>query len=285
MDALGRVPAWLLTVGAIFCAQTASVFSVRLIPLVGPDATAWLRFTLGGLFLLVLVRPPLRSIGRRDLPALLGLGLATGAMTMAMVNALAHVPLGTAVAIEFLGPLSVAAFQAADRRLAVWPLTAFLGVLLLTRPWSGSVSTVGIAYAVAAGIGWGTYIVLTQKVGDRFGGISALSITIPVAALFAAPLGAAPAFSHLSWHAFGLAVAMAVLFPVVTFGLEMVSLRRMSQTAFGTLMALEPAMAALLGFLWLGQSIGPWQLAGTALVVTAGAATQRTGARPVAIEA
>lgn len=281
---MNRLPAWLLTVGAIFSAQAGSVFSVRLIPLVGSDGTAWLRFTVAGLILLILVRPPLRSITRRELPALLALGLATAVMTTAFVNALAHLPLGTVVAIEFLGPLSVAAFQAPDRRTLVWPATAFAGVLLLTRPWLGSVSVAGIAFAVAAGAGWGAYIVLTQRVGDRFSGISALAVTIPVAALVTAPLGAASAISHLSWHVVAIAGAMAALSPVVTFGLEMVSLRRMSQTAFGTLMALEPAAASLLGFLWLGQSLSTWQLAGTGLVVAAGAATQRTGQRALVLE-
>ena len=280
---MNRLPAWLLTLGAIFSAQAGSVFSVRLIPLVGSDGTAWLRFTVAGLFLLLLVRPPLRAISRRELPGLLGLGLATAVMTTAFVNALGHLPLGTVVAIEFLGPLSVAAFQAADRRALIWPTTAFLGVLLLTRPWLGSVSAVGIAWAGAAAVGWGAYIVLTQKVGDRFTGISALSVTIPVAALLTAPLGAGQAISQLSWHVIALAAAMAALSPVVTFGLEMVALRQMSQTAFGTLMALEPAVAALLGFLWLGQSISVWQLAGTALVVAAGAATQRISLRAPAV--
>lgn len=282
---MSRIPPWLLTLGAIVAAQSASVLSVRLIPLVGSDGTAWLRFALGGLFLLVLVRPPVRSMARRDLPALLGLGLATGVMTTSMVNALAHLPLGTAVAIEFLGPLTVAALEAGDRRLMLWPVTAFAGVVLLTRPWQGSVDATGVAFAAAAGVGWGCYIVGTQKVGDRFSGISALAVTIPVAAVLTAPLGAAPAFAHMSWHALVLAVAMALLFPVLTFGLEMTSLRRMTQTAFGTLMALEPAVAAVLGLIWLGQSISPWQLGGTALVVLAGAATQRTGLRGAAIEA
>lgn len=281
---MNRIPAWLLTFAAIVAAQAGSVFSVRLIPLVGSDGTAWLRFTIAGLILLALVRPRLRSLSRRELPALVALGVATAVMTTAFVNALAHLPLGTVVAIEFLGPLSVAAVQAADRRTLVWPATAFAGVLLLTRPWLGSVSAVGIAFAVAAAAGWGAYIVLTQKVGDRFSGISALAVTIPVAALVTAPLGAASAVSHLSWHVGVLAVAMAVLSPVVTFALEMVSLRRMSQTAFGTLMALEPAVASLLGFLWLGQSLSTWQLAGTALVVAAGAATQRTGQRVLVLD-
>lgn len=281
---MNRAPAWLLTFGAIVAAQAGSVFSVRLIPLVGSDGTAWLRFTFAGLILLAIVRPPLRSLTRAQLPALIALGLATAVMTTAFVNALAHLPLGTTVAIEFLGPLSVAAFQAADRRALVWPATAFVGVLLVTRPWLGSVSAVGIAFAVAAGAGWGAYIVLTQKVGDRFGGIGALAITIPVAALATAPLGAARAVSHVSWHVVALAIAMAVLSPVVTFGLEMVSLRRMSQTAFGTLMALEPAVASMLGFIWLGQALSGWQLAGTALVVLAGAATQRTGQRAIVLE-
>ena len=275
------IPPWLLAIAAIVCAQSASVLSVRLLPLVGADGTSWLRFTIGAALLLLIVRPPLRSLTRRDLPGLLALGVASACMTTAFIHALGHLELGTTVSIEFFGPLSVAAFQATDRRLMVWPVAALLGVLLITRPWQGSVDAVGIMFAVLAGIGWGSYIVLTQHVGDRFTGISALSITIPIAALLTAPLGAAHALTHLSWYAIALATAMGVLFPVLTFGLEMISLRRMSRTAFGTLMALEPAVAAFLGFLWLGQAISVWQLAGTAIVVAAGTGAARVGRDPI----
>jgi inner membrane transporter RhtA len=165
----------------MFSIQLSSALAVPLIASVGAAGTAWLRLTAGAIILLIVARPPLRSIRRRDLPALLGLGIASGLMSIAFLAAIDRIPLGTAVAVEFLGPLTVAALRSHSRRALAWPALALIGVVVLTEPWTGAIDPVGVGFALLAGIGWGSYILLTQRVGDRFSGITGLSITVPVA--------------------------------------------------------------------------------------------------------
>ena len=130
-----------------------------------------------------------------------------------------------------------------------------------------------------AALGWATYIVLTQRIGDRFTGLGGLSMTIPVAALTAATVGIPQAAGHLTPGIVVAAAGLALLLPVLPFALELVALRRMTATAFGTLMALEPAFGVLLGLLVLHQRPAPIHALGLLLVVVAGAAAQRGGRR------
>lgn len=275
-----KTPAWTLALGAILSVQLSSALSVGLIDQIGPAGTAWLRTTVGAIIFIAVLRPSLRRIRRRDLPSLLALGATTAAMSMLFLAAIQRIPLGTAVAIEFLGPLTVAALGARRRLALVWPALALAGVVLLTEPGSGLTDPIGIGFAVAAAAGWAIYIRLTQHVGDRFDGVQALGLTIPVAAVVTAIIGISQAANHLTLSVVAASVGLALLMPVLPFALEMLALRRMTATAFGTLMALEPALGVLLGALLLGQLPAPLQILGILLVVTAGAAAQRGGARP-----
>ncbi|WP_246854629.1 DMT family transporter [Naasia sp. SYSU D00057] len=285
MTARGRsaVPApWALAVGAMLSVQLGSALSVGLIEEVGPAGTAWLRLTAGALLFLAIARPPLRSIRRADVPAILGLGVATGLMTLSFLAALERIPLGTAVAIEFLGPLTVAAVRSHRARALAWPALALIGVVLLTEPWHGEVDPLGVGFAAFGAVGWGAYILLTQHVGDRFTGIRSLSLTIPIAAAVAAVVGVPQAAGSLTWGIAAAALGLAVLLPVLPFALEMLALRHLTPTAFGTLMALEPAFGVVLGLLVLHQTPTLPQVGGIVLVVFAGAAAQRGGRRAAA---
>ncbi|MGY6497308.1 MAG: EamA family transporter [Microcella sp.] len=263
--------------------QLGSALSAGLlIPELGAGGTAWLRLTLGAIILVAIVRPPLRDIRRSDVLPLLGLGVATGLMTVFFLAALARIPLGVAVAIEFLGPLTVAALRRPSARALAWPALALVGVVLMTEPWRDTVDPLGVLFAALAGAGWGIYILLTQKVGDRFTGIRALSITIPIAALTAAIIGVPQAVGALRWEHVAIGVGLALLVPVVPFALEMVALRRMTTTAFGTLMAVEPAIGLVIGLVILSQTPDALQLVGITLVVVAGAGAQRGGRRNTA---
>jgi inner membrane transporter RhtA len=273
------VPPWGLAVTAMMSVQLGSALSVDLIEAVGPAGTAWLRLSLGAVLLLAIARPPLRTVRRRDVPALLGLGVTTGLVTIGFLAAIEHIPLGTAVAIEFLGPLTVAAVRSHNRRALIWPAVALLGVVLLTEPWQGGFNPTGVGFAALAAIGWAAYILLTQRIGDRFTGIGALSLTVPIAAMTAAVVGIPQAAGHLTLGILAAAAGLAVLLPVLPFALEMLALRRMTPTAFGTLMALEPALGVLLGLLILHQQPSATQVLGILLVVLAGAAAQRSGRR------
>jgi inner membrane transporter RhtA len=159
------------------------------------------------------------------------------------------------------------------------PGLAALGVVLLTQPWQGDVNLAGVGFAVLAAIGWAAYIVFTQRLGDRFTGIGGLSLTVPIAAATSAVVGVPQATGHLTVGVLAAAAGLALLLPVLPFAFELLALRRMTSTAFGTLMSLEPAIGVLLGLLVLRQKPSATQLVGILLVVLAGAAAQRDGRR------
>ena len=275
-----RIPPWSMAVTAMLAVQLANALSVPVIEQVGAGGTAWLRMCFGAVFLWMIARPAIRSLRRKDLPALLALGVVTGFMTTFFLAAVERIPLGTAVAIEFLGPLTVAGLMSKNRKALVWPLLAFVGVVLLTEPWHGDIDLAGVGFALAAGACWGLYNVLTQHVGDRFSGISGLSLTIPIAALATLPVGLPQVIGgDLTWWVLPAAAGIALITPVIAFGLEMLALRRMTHTAFGTLLSIEPAFGLLIGLLVLAQTPSLMQLLGIAIVILAGGAAQRDGAR------
>ncbi|MCW2810545.1 MAG: hypothetical protein JWP61_1003 [Friedmanniella sp.] len=255
--------------------QVGSALSVGLASDLGAGGAAWLRLSAGALILLLVARPPWRTVRRRDAPGLLALGITTGLVTVCFLAAIARIPLGTAVSVEFLGPLSVAAVKSPHRRALAWPALALIGVLLLAQPWRGRVDPAGLGFAALAAVGWAGYILLTQHVGTRFSGIGGLGLTVPVAAVTAAAFGVPQAAGHLTPTLLVIALGLAVLHPVLPFAFEMLALRRMSTAAFGTLMAVEPAIGVLVGTVLLHQRPSAGQVAGLALVVLAGAGAQR----------
>jgi len=269
------VPPWTLAVGAMLSVQLGAALSVHLIATVGPGGTAWLRLTAGAAIFLLIARPPLRSLRRHDAPILVGLGVITGFQTVAFLAAIQRIPLGTSVAIEFLGPMTVAVAHSRRRSSLVCVSAAGIGVVLVTQPWLGTVNWVGVGFAGLAATGWAAYIVLTQRLGDRFTGLTGLALTVPVAACAAAVVGIPQASGHLTFEVIATGVGLAVLLPVVPYSFELLALRRMTPTAFGTLMALEPAIGVVLGLVVLHQRLSLIQVFGILLVVVAGAAAQR----------
>ncbi len=276
------IPPWPMAVAAMLAVQLSSALSVPVIAQVGAAGTAWLRMCFAIVFLWTIARPKLFALHRGDWPALIALGVVTGFMTTFFLAAVQNIPLGTAVALEFLGPLTVAGITSRQRRALMWPLFAFAGVVLLTEPWKGDVNFVGVGFALAAGACWGLYNLLTQHVGDRFAGISGLCLTIPVAALATLPVGLPQVMGgNLVWWVLPAAAGIALITPVIAFGLEMLALRRMTHTAFGTLLSMEPAIGVLIGLLVLAQQPTTLQVVGIAVVIAAGAAAQRGGRRDI----
>ena len=267
---------------AMVCVQLGLAVSVELVGRLGTDGTAWLRLAWAGLLLAVLVRPPLREFTRRGLLTCALLGVVTAGLTFLFMAAIARIPLGTASALEFLGPLGVAVARGRGRA-RLWALVAAAGVLLLTEPWHGAVDPVGVGFALAAAVCWAGYIVLTQKVGDEATGLRGLAVSMPVAGLTAtvvvALTDAGAVFGALDLQLLLVGLGLAVLLPVVPFSLEMLALRRLTTAAFGTLMALEPAIALVVGLVALHQVPGWSAVVGLGFVVAAGIGAERSGAR------
>jgi len=273
------VPAWSLAVIAMITVQIGAALSTYMFESVGVGGTAWLRLTAGGLIFLAIARPRFKGTSPRDYVAPLLLGIVTALMTIAFLYALELIPLGTTVAIEFLGPLSVAVARSGSRRNLIWPVLALAGVLCLTQPWKGEINLLGVFYAALAGTGWALYILMTQHVGDTFDGLQGLALSIPVAAVVSAFFGVPQAWGNITVSIVVASVALAVLMPVIPFSLELLALRRLTAASFGTLMALEPAIATAVGGVVLKQVPSYVQVAGVALVVVAGIGAERAGHR------
>jgi inner membrane transporter RhtA len=268
-----------MAIASMLCVQLGLALSVGLFDQVGPKGAAWLRLAWAGAILLVVVRPRPRDLGFGALVACVPLGVVTAGVTLFFMEAVDRLPLGTASALEFLGPLAVAVGHSRGSRMLAWPALAAVGVVLLTEPWHGGTNIAGAAYALAAAACWAAYIVLTQHVGDRLTGLNGLAVSLPVAGLVATLVAGPSTLPLLSWQVVLVGLGLAVLVPVVPFALELLALRRLTTSAFGTLMSLEPAIAVAIGIVVLHQLPDLPAALGVAFVVAAGLGAQRTGAR------
>jgi inner membrane transporter RhtA len=191
-------------------------------------------------------------------------------MNLAIYGAIDHIPLGVAVTIEFLGPLGVAVVTGRGRLALLWAAMAALGVLALAGPLGGSTDAIGIAFALVAAAGWAAYILIAQRLGRVYPGASGLAAGVLVAAILQAPVGIAMGGTELLAPAvLGVAVVVSLLSTVLPYGAEIEALRRIPPAPFGVLMSLEPAVAALVGFIGLGQDLSATEIAGIAFVVAA----------------
>lgn len=272
-----------MAVVAMLSVQLGLAASVGLIDQLGADGAAWLRLAWAGLLLPLLVRPRRADFTAAALRACVLLGIVTATITLLFMEALARLPLGTASALEFLGPLGVAIVRGhgAGRR---WAAVAAAGVLLLTQPWNGEADLAGIGFALAAACCWAAYILLTQHVGDQVAGIKGLAVSMPVAGLTATLVAGPSVVGQLTPELVVVGLGLALLLPVLPFTLELLALRRLTASAFGTLMSLEPAFALGIGLVVLGQVPNLLAAVGVLCVVAAGVGAERTGARqdPVA---
>lgn len=267
-----------MAVASMLCVQLGLAASVGLIDDVGTSGAAWLRLFWAAILLLVIVRPRLRDYSREALRAGTALGVVTGGVTLLFMAAVARLPLGTASALEFLGPLGIAVVRSRGTGRA-WAMLAAVGIVCLTQPWTGDADPVGVAFALAAALCWAAYILLTQRVGDAVSGLGGLAISMPVAALVATVVAGPEVVGHLTPRLLMVGLGLAILMPVVPFALELLALRRLTTGAFGTLMALEPAFALIIGFLALSQVPNGLAVGGIVLVVAAGIGAERSGAR------
>jgi inner membrane transporter RhtA len=269
----------LMAMGSMLCVQIGLAIAVTLIDRIGVEGAAWLRLAWAGVLMLVIVRPRFAAFTWVTFRVCVVLGVVTAAVTLLFMAAIDRIPLGTASALEFLGPLGVAVALGKGGRRIVWPGLAAIGVVLLTQPWGGAVDPVGVLYALAAAACWAGYILLTQRVGDEVAGINGLAVSMPVAGLVATVVVGPSVLPRITPEILLIGIGLAILLPVVPFALEMLALRRLTTAAFGTLMALEPAFAMIVGLVVLHQVPGPAGVVGICFVVAAGIGAARTGAR------
>lgn len=257
--------------------QFGSAFSAPAIAAYGPSGTTWMRLIWAAVLLAIVVRPPIFRYSRAQWQTAGVLGASMAGMTLCFFAAIERIPLGLAVAIDFLGPLTVATFAFGLGWRLVWPLIAGAGVLLLAHDGNGWIGDpLGVLFAFGAATGWGLYIILMKKAGNAFEGLQGLSMSLIVAAIVATPFGLFDVHRMTIEGVFTVAW-LALLVPLIPYALEMIALRRMSTSSFGILMSLEPALGALAGFLVLSQPMTALQVGGTLLVVAASAGATATG--------
>lgn len=270
-----------MAVGSMLCVQLGVATSVGLFDRLGPDGTAALRLAWAGALLLLLVRPRPSAFSRSGLLACLALGVVMAGMTMLFMAAVERLPLGTAAALEFLGPLGVAVARG-HGRAKLWAVLAGIGVVLLTGPWRGGGDPVGVALALGAAVCWAAYILLTQRVGEEVSGLRGLAVAMPVAGIVATVVAGPSSVGLLDGQLLLTGLGLAILLPVVPFSLELLALRRLPTASFGTLMSLEPAIALVIGLVLLHQLPGAAAAAGIAFVVAAGVGAERGAVRQAA---
>lgn len=282
---LAHTPSPALVLGAIASVQFGAAIATKLFADVGPSGAVSLRLVFASVVLLALWRPTLRGRKPRELLLAALFGLILAGMNLSFYEAIARIPLGIAVTIEFVGPLAVALVGSRQRLALLWVAIAAAGIVALMHGDSRHLDATGVGLALLAGCLWGAYILVNARVGRAFAGGSGLAIAMLVASLLVLPAGIAEGGGHLlSARSLALGASVGMLSSAIPYTLEMEALRRIATGLFGVLMSLEPGMAALAGFLVVGQALDSRELVGIALVVIASVGASSTARQaPIAV--
>ena len=276
-----------LAAAMVFCSivsvQCGAALATTLFDRVGWGGAVFLRTALGAVVLLAFARGGLRALRGAELRDVVLFAVALAGMSLAFYAAIDRLPLGVAVTLEFVGPLGVAIFGSRQRRDLLWALLAAAGILLLSGGFgSGGIDAVGAALALLAGALWAVYILQSARVGASDPGLGGLASAMAISTVLVAPFGIAQGGGELLAPAvLGVGFAVGVLSSAVPYVLELEALRRLPNAVFGVLMSLEPAVAALVGFIALSQDLSPVELVAIGLVVTASAGALRSAETPV----
>ena len=284
-----KIPAWLpilVILIAMVSIQSGASLAKSLFPLVGAPGVTALRLALGTLILVIVFKPwRLRFTAEQRLPLLL-YGLALGAMNYLFYLSIQRIPLGIAVALEFTGPLAVALFGSRRPLDFVWVILAVLGLWFLL-PLGQDVAQVdltGALLALGAGACWAVYILTGQRAGEEHGPATVAMGSLIAAVVFV-PLGMLQASDTLfQWSLLPLGLAIAVLSTALPYSLEMIALTRMPTRTFGTLMSMEPALAALSGMIFLGETLTSTQTLALGAIILASMGSTLTMRRESKIE-
>jgi inner membrane transporter RhtA len=265
-----------LVLSAIASVQLGSALAVHLFRWVGPGGAVFLRLLTAAVVLVAIWRPTFRRRTRGELLLAAVFGAVLAGMNLSFYAAIHRIPLGIAVALEFVGPLSVALLGSRRRVDLVWVALAAAGIVALTRGGAHGLNLLGIGFALLAGALWGAYILVSARVGRAFERGTGVALAMCFGTLLALPAGVASGGTHLlEVRSLALGAAIGMLSSAVPYSFELEALRRIPAHVFGVLMSLEPAMAALAGLIVLGQQLSLRDVVGIVLVVAASAGVSR----------
>ncbi|MGH3859379.1 EamA family transporter [Actinokineospora sp.] len=275
---VGAVPPTAQVLVGIVSVQVGAALAKQLFAVTGSSGVVTLRLFFAAAVLLLIWRPSLR-VAKQDLPVIIGYGVVLAAMNLLFYLSLARIPLGIAVTVEFLGPLSVALLGSRRWLDALWALLAAAGVAMLAQTLGGA-DVIGLLLALAAGACWAAYILLSARLGSQSDDGKGLALAMACAGLIAAPVGIVDAGTALLSPTVLLAgLGVALMSSVIPYSLELEALRSIPPRVFGVLMSLEPAVAAAAGLVVLHEALTPNQWVAICCVVAASAGAIRT-ARP-----
>jgi inner membrane transporter RhtA len=251
-------PALLVVVAAI-SQEVGAAFAVGLFAALGAIGAVFVRFLVAGVILCVAVRPRLRGLSGRAWVSAAALAATLTAMNLCFYNSLTRIPLGVAVTVEALGPLALSIGVSQRKTAWLWALLALLGVALLslTGVRVGHLDHVGLGFAGGAAVSWAGYILATARAGSDFPNLDGLALATAIGAVVTAPFAAVAVDpgSSLRWQVLGLGLVVGVLSSVIPYSLELISLRRLRPETFAILTCLSPVVAAVAGWLILGQRL------------------------------
>jgi inner membrane transporter RhtA len=270
-----------MIVGTSLSIQLAAGMAHNLFARLGPTGASAVRFTLAAVILLVIVRPAIRGRDTVTWGAIAAYGASLAALNVTFFLAISRIPMGIAVTLAFIGPLVVALVGSRRRRDVVWALLAGAGVATLggiDRPRSVS----GILFAIAAGCAWVGVAYAARSVGRRTRGVDGLALAIPIAALITVPLGIGHA-AELDLRSLAIGLAIAVGGLIIPFALELEGLRRLEPRIVAVIYSIDPAIAAIVGFLGLGEHLTVAQLLAlvAVMIASAGATAAAGGSGPL----
>jgi inner membrane transporter RhtA len=277
-----RASAVALVFAAACSVQGGAAVAKSLFPQLGPPGVVFLRLLFGSVALWAIARPELRGRSRADLRLVAALGVVLVSMNITFYEAIDRTPLGVAVTVEFLGPLAVAVLGSRKAVDLLWVVLAGAGVGLLADGGGAAVHPLGIVLAATAGLFWALYILLGVRVGRAFSGATGLAPAMVLGALLMAPWGILSAGHHLrDPQLVGAAVGVGLLSSALPWSLEIEAMRRLPPHVFSVVLSLEPALAALAGFVFLHEHLRSRSWAAIALVVVASAGAAGRRAPPV----
>ncbi|WP_372626112.1 DMT family transporter [Arsukibacterium sp.] len=267
---------------AMLTIQSGASLAKQLFPLIGPDGTTALRLGFSAMVLWLVFRPWRAMPRGHDWRAIIVYGLCLGGMNILFYLAIARIPLGIGVALEFTGPLAVALLSSRRKRDLFWVACAIGGILLLLPDMRGNeaLDPVGVLQALAAGGCWAGYILFGKKTGSQASGGITVALGMTVAALVLVPVGAVTqGMALLTWQVLPLGLLVGILSSAIPYSLEMVALRHMTSQNFSVFMSIEPAIAAMVGFLFLAEFLTLWQWLAIVLVIIASLGSSLTAGK------
>ncbi|MGB0120115.1 MAG: EamA family transporter [Solirubrobacterales bacterium] len=274
-----------MVLGAIVSIQLGAAVATELFSDIGAAGVVFARGAISAVILTLIFRPKYRvPKGQRKSTFLYGVALA--AMFLCFYESIDRIPLGTAVTLEFIGPLGVAVITSRKRRDLIWVALAAAGILILGGGVGGDdLDPVGVVLALLAGLSWGWYILLGKKVGQESKGTGNLAVALAISAVITAPFGIYSGGTELfDPRVLAICLLVAILSSAIPLSLELEAMRRLPSNVFGVMLSIEPAVAATIGFVVLSQAIVPAQMLAILLVISASAGALWSSKAPPPIE-